>query len=236
MPRKPRLKKQKIQHHNYAPSDVCINDVIPMEDLIYKIMSHLNALDLFHLQQTCKLYQTLICPKHFKRFLYLSEKDTVILNFEFENEIPYHKFAISKQTIRCVECCKRQYCFLFDHLPQFYVCRNCSSTVFWLRNVCKSRKEGEYFLTPSVVKKYDLELNSFFVTNPHYKSASEMQLFWELEVKYYAYQIFGGKEGFHAETEKRRIKREKMAITRLKNQKNKPKKVHRGSNWFDYYW
>lgn len=214
VPKKKRqYKRRKTKHKEEFVSqhcDVCINDVLPMDDILFLLVEFLQPLDIVNLKLTCHYYNDLLTENVFKKFVSLDEDDLKILKFALD-KIPYNKMAISYQTGRCVECNKRNYTHLYDHLPTFYVCYECVRNTDWLRNVCKSRMQSEFFLTPTQLKKHKIQLRSFYVTNPHYKNASDMELFWELEARYYAYSIYGGKEGYEAESEKRKERREKRA-------------------------
>lgn len=200
-----------------TPCDQCINDILPMNDLIFNIIHFLPVSDVIKLSFTCKCYQELILDSFFKKLVDLEDEDKLILQNYFSSlnqEPPFKSMAFSYSTGRCVICKKIQYCHLFDHLPLFYACRSCCSKTEWLKSVCKTTVESFYFLTKTQQSKHKICLRSFYITNPHYKSAPEMELFWAIEVKYNAEKIFGGVGGFIEETAKREKKRQLMAEKR----------------------
>lgn len=214
------------------PSDHCINNVLPLHDLIDNITHFLHASDIVSLSIVCKLYQELLPNKYFKRFVTLENNDYEILKHHFLSlnlPIPYKSIAFSLCSGRCVVCQKRQYLFGFDHLPKFYTCRSCASSTQWLISICKTTVESKYFLTQKKLLKNQIHLRSFKVVNPYYKSASEMQLYWEIEVKYHAEKLFGGFEGFQNETEKREKKRQLIAEKRALTQKRFKKLIFANS-------
>jgi hypothetical protein len=217
-----------------TPSDQCINDVLPMNDLIYNITHFLPVSDIIRLSLSCKNYQDLIPDSFFKRLVDLEEEDENILKSYFEplnDSIPYKNMAFSYSTGRCVICKKIQYCHLFNHLPFFYACRTCCSQTEWLKSICKTTVESFYFLTKTQQAKHQISLRSFYITNPYYKSAPEMELFWEIEVKYNAEKIFGGVDGFLEERAKREKKRELMAEKRQQQSQKRPKNNHRDQHF-----
>lgn len=204
-----------------SPSDQCINDVLPMNDLINNIIHYLSVSDIAKLSIICKLYQELIPDSIFKKYINLDDKNKTILEYYFTSinqDIPFKQIAISFHTGCCVICFKSQYCYRFDHLPKFYVCRSCCGKTGWLKNVCKRTVESTYFLTRTQQTKHNISLSSFYVRNPHFKSAPAMELFWEIEVKYYTEKIFGGSQGFLEETTKREKK--KLVMAEKRDQQN----------------
>lgn len=223
--KKPRIKRKKTIQSHASTEKRCTNVFIPY-DLLYDVIKHVSSVTLLKLSHVSKYYRDFVIQTDengknkatlFKRYTKLNEIDSKVMIHHFKSveAIPWMEMALSHDSQRCIGCQTHRYVFLFNHLPQFYVCHKCCKDEKYLRSVCKSSVTKEYFLTSTIINKNNIDFRSFFVTNPHYKNSSEMQLFWLLEIEFYAHMVWGGADGFRLETEKRLLKREKMKVKRF---------------------
>lgn len=99
-------KQPKIESISEIPSGVCMNDILPIEDLLSDIMKYLSAFELLNLKNSCQLYRNLINLKDFRKFVKLEQTDVDVLSYHFgsSDSVPYIEMSVSLELKRCVNC------------------------------------------------------------------------------------------------------------------------------------